>query len=296
MNTTFDEKIKLRLHSCPVLGSLRSVSDELSALSEQPNSPLGQIADVIARDPSLTTRLLRVVNSVYIGLSVRINSIEEAVLILGLRQVRQLAIATRIIDESEDLQEGFPRLDWAKVWRHSIGVGILSREILSSTAGFQDDGIDYLSGLVHNIGKVVMAHSFPDEFCRSLEFNAESAEEFVRMEREAFGWTHADLGGFYLDRHNLSEEVIEVARFHHEPEHAPAHTVLASAVQVADAFARYAGIDSGIENVAPVKKGDWENLTGWQLFFSSDGRRSALARASILNSVERLPSLLHGLI
>src|SRR5690606_24867562 len=100
---------------------LRSVNEALAELTRVTHSPVAQIAEVIRQDPSLTTRLLRLVNSVYSGLTVNINNVEEAIFFLGLRQIRNLSIATRVIEEVEELQDAFPGVDWTKLWRHSIG-------------------------------------------------------------------------------------------------------------------------------------------------------------------------------
>ena len=121
-----------------------------------------QIAEIIRRDPSLTSRLLRLVNSVYYGLSTPVNSIEEAVFYLGVRQIRQLAMVTPVIEDFQRLtrQCDFP---WREFWQHCIGTAILTREVTSSVQAPSDDS-DYVAGLVHDVGKIVMAWTFPDHF------------------------------------------------------------------------------------------------------------------------------------
>lgn len=288
-------EVRRRVQTCSALASLRSVNEALAELTRVNHSPVAQIAEVIRQDPSLTTRLLRLVNSVYSGLTVNINNVEEAIFFLGLRQIRNLSIATRVIEEVEELQDAFPAVDWTKLWRHSIGTGIMSREIFAVTTGLIDDDTDYLIGLLHNVGKLVMAHSFPEEFDESLQFGERRPEEVAAREQEAFGWTHAELGALYLERQNLSPEIVEAVRFHHVPEAASRHQVLAAAVQVADCLVRYAGIDSGVEENPPVEAGEWEELSGWKILFGNGRDESKIAHASIMNSIGRLPSLLEGL-
>ena len=90
-----------------------------------------QVAEIIRRDPSLTARLLRLVNSVYYGLSSPVNSIEEAVFYLGVRQIRQLVMVTPVIEDFTRLagQTDFP---WREFWQHCIGTAILAREVLAA--------------------------------------------------------------------------------------------------------------------------------------------------------------------
>src|SRR3954470_13950213 len=130
--TRFSEtEIKRRIEACPKLASLQSINRALSALVRSEQSLNSQIAEVIRRDPSLSARLLRMVNSVYFGLSARVNNIEEAVFFLGLRQIRELSMATPVIEELEQLQQNTSALPWKELWAHSISTAILTREILA---------------------------------------------------------------------------------------------------------------------------------------------------------------------
>lgn len=292
-----DAVISRRIDGCPKLASLQSVNRALSELVHSERSVNSQIAEVIRRDPSLTSRLLRMVNSVYFGLSTRVNSIEEAVFFLGLRQIRELALATPVIEEVEQLQHGVTgSLPWKELWNHSIGTAILTREILASTALQIDDDTDYLAGLLHNIGKVVMAYAFPEELRRLLAEPPTTVEEFARRERALIGWDHARIGAEYLRRHQVSEEIIEAVAFHHDPAAAPQHGIFAAAVQVADALVRHRGITGGFELTLPIEAGAWSVLPGWHLLNGAGSEELLLARAAIANSLQRLPSMLQGLL
>ena len=277
---------------CPKLASLQSVNHALRDLVRSEGSLNSQIAEVIRRDPSLSARLLRMVNSVYFGLSTRVNNIEEAVFFLGLRQIRELSMATPIIEEIDQLKQATsPTLPWKELWTHSIATAILTREILASTALHIDDDTDYLVGLLHNVGKVVMAYAFPEELRTLIDTPAASPAEFCQRERELLGWDHAAIGAQYLTRHQLSEEIIFAVRYHSAPELAPKHQLFAAAVQVADHLARYAGIGGGFEQVDPVEADTWLLLPGWNILFGADGPESGLARASIANSLQKLPAM-----
>src|SRR4026207_2248760 len=147
-HATIIEKVK----NCPRLPSLRSIETALRELLHADNRFTTQISEVIRRDPSLTARLLRLVNSVYYGLSSPVNSIEEAVFYLGVRQIRQLVMVTPVIEDFTRLagQTAFP---WREFWQHCIGTAILAREVLSAQQAPADE-VDYVSGLVHDVGKI----------------------------------------------------------------------------------------------------------------------------------------------
>ena len=292
-----DEEIRRRVDACPKLASLQSINNALSNLVSSEASLTSQIADIIQRDPSLSQRLLRMVNSVYFGLSARVNNIEEAVFFLGLRQIRELSMATPVIEEMEHLKSQAPSaLSWKDLWTHSIATAILTREILASTQVATDDDTDYLVGLLHNIGKVVMAYSFPDELFVAANTRVRTPEDICRLEREIIGWDHAQIGAYFLERHQLVEELAFAVRYHHSPEEAPRHQEFAAAVQVADYIVRSAGIAGGFEKVDPVVQDSWTNLPGWQILYGTNDGASKLARASLANTVRKLPAMLSGLL
>jgi HD-like signal output (HDOD) protein len=292
-----DDVIRRRIDACPKLGSLQSINRALSDLVNSEQSLNSQIAEIIRRDPSLAARLLRMVNSVYFGLSTRVNNIEEAVFFLGLRQIRELSMATPVIEELEKLQRSTQAtLPWKDLWSHSIGTAIVTREILASTSLQIDDDTDYLVGLLHNVGKVVMANAFPDELRLLMATPAHTPDEFCRMERNLIGWDHARIGAHYLSRHQISEEIIFSVLYHNEPEDAPRHRHFAAAVQVADHLVRHAGITGGFEPDVHVEHDSWLKLDGWRILYGADGPEAMLARAALTNTLSRLPSMLQGLL
>jgi HD-like signal output (HDOD) protein len=291
-----EDEIKRRIDACPKLASLQSINRALSALVRSDQSLNSQIAEVIRRDPSLSARLLRMVNSVYFGLSTRVNNIEEAVFFLGLRQIRELSMATPVIEELEQLQQQTRSLPWKELWTHSIGTAILTREILASTPLQIDDDTDYLSGLLHNVGKIVMAYAFQDELRALMATPASNPLAFCRLEQELIGWDHGKIGAHYIARHQLPEEIIYAVNYHNEPDRAPRHAIFAAAVQVADHLVRHSGIGGGFEQIDPIAADAWLELPGWKILHGADGEESRLARASVANTLQRLPSMLQGLL
>jgi HD-like signal output (HDOD) protein len=291
-----DLDIRRRIDACPKLASLQSNNQALRALVSSEASLTSQIAEIIRRDPSLSARLLRMVNSVYYGLSAQVNTIEEAVFFLGLRQIRELSLATPIIEDIERLQNSLAApLPWRNLWTHSIATAILTREVLRATSMAVDDDTDYLSGLLHNVGKIVMAYAFPDELQEVVTYEAPSVAAVCEHERKLVGWDHAEIGAYYLERHRVSAEIVFAVRYHARPEMAPSHGIFAAAVQVADQLARHSGIDGGFEKVPPIEADAWLGLEGWRMLHGVDGTEAALARASVANALRRLPTILGGL-
>ena len=291
-----DDIIRSRINACPKLASLGRINQALRELVNSDSSMSSQIAEIIRRDPSLTARLLRMVNSVYYGLSNSVSNIEEAIFFLGLRQIRELAMATPVIEEMASFQNGKAPLPWKDLWAHSLGTAILTREILGALPITIDDDTDYLVGLLHNAGKVVMAHAFPEELAEICATKFDTVADVCRKEVELIGWDHAQIGAVYLERHKMSEEIVLAVRHHNTPAEAPRHQIFAAAVQVADCLVRHAGIMGGFEKIEPVERDAWLEVEGWHILYGAEGPETRLARAAIDNALPRLPQMLSGLV
>lgn len=287
-------QIQAQVARCPSLPSLGSINKALQELLGAEQRYSAQISEIIRRDPSLTSRLLRLVNSVYYGLAQPVNSIEEAVFYLGIRQIRQLALVTPIIEDFQRLtrQCQFP---WREFWQHCIGVAILTREVLSTVQTPMDES-DYVAGLVHDVGKIVMAWAFPDHFAEIHRQAVAGTRDLIEIEREVLGMDHANLGGLYLERQRLPDLMIQAARYHHQPEKAERYQALVASVQVADLLLRAEGIGcSG--NFVPVTREQCRNSAGWHVLFPNPRESDqAIALASLQRSLERLPHILEGLV
>lgn len=288
-------QVSKAIDETPKLASLRSINDALAQLIRAENSVGSQIAEVIRRDPSLTSRLLKIVNSVFFSLEQTVNNIEEAVLYLGLRQIREFALATPVIEDISNLSGVLAEEDWKAIWKHSIATAIITREVLSIANIPYEDDTDYIMGLVHNIGKIVMASAFPDALKEVLNMQATSPQVICDREKELIGWDHPMIGSYYLKRHNMSDQIIEAAQYHNSPEHAENFPKSAAAVQIADAMARSINI-RGIEDVPPPEKEDWVKLSGWKILFGEDEEEYPLILASMRYALMRIPNVIEGAI
>lgn len=286
-------QIERRLVLCPRLPSLGSINGVLSELLDADQCFTSQIADVIRRDPSMTTRLLRMVNSVYYGLSTPVSSIEEAVFYLGVRQIRRLAVLTPVIEDLQKLA-GTSRFPWREFWRHCIATAIMTREILGDVQPNSDEA-DYVAGLLHDVGKIVMAAAFPTYFDQiQLRLSGEPAP-LLEVESNILGINHCELGALYLETHKLSSVTIQAVRFHHAPKLASSDARIVAAVQVADLFVRHAHIGNSGDPSEVTAEG-WMEAEGWELLFPAASEARAIARANMERSLERLSTILEGLI
>lgn len=288
------DKINVRIRQCPRLPSLNSVNSALRELLVADQRYTAQIAEVIRRDPSLTARLLRLVNSVYYGLSNPINSIEEAVFYLGVRQIRQLAMVTPVIEDFQKLAGNAP-FAWRDFWQHCIAVAIVTREVLGAVMTPPDE-VDYVAGLTHDVGKIVMASSFPDHFAEIHRRLPEFHGSLIELEESVLGVSHCELGARYLENHLLPKVLVESARHHHKPELATEHAQIIAAVQIADLLVRHAQIGDSLSK-GTISAESCSRASGWKILYPDQNPAEvAIAQANVMRCVDRLPSLLEGLV
>ncbi|HEX4349333.1 MAG TPA: HDOD domain-containing protein [Verrucomicrobiae bacterium] len=287
-------EIQAQLARCPSLPSLGSINKALQGLLLTEQRYTAQIAEIIRRDPSLTSRLLKLVNSVYFGLTTPVNSIEEAVFYLGVRQIRQLTMVTPIIEDFQRLtkQCAFP---WREFWQHCIGTAILTREVTASVPGPTEDH-DYVAGLIHDVGKIVMAWSFPDHFAEIHRQALTGTSGISEIEDEVLGINHSELGALYLERHRLPELMIYSARYHHNPDKAPQFRHTIAAVQLADLLLRSSKIGCSGDYVE-VTRDQCYSAPVWNVLLArTPEAEQAIVKASLSRTLDQIPTMLEGMV
>ena len=289
-------ELRQRIEACPKLASLRSIHGALADLLRNHHSQAGQFAEIIARDPSLTARLLRMVNSVYFGLGTQVGTIEDAVLYLGLRQIRSLALATPVLEDMSAMGADGPQVSWRDFWLHTLACAFATRDLLNQSEVTIDDDTDYITGLLQNVGKVVIAKVFPAEFAQLTQSVYETEAQVLAAERALLGWDHAAIGAYYLENHKIPAEIVEAVRFHHDPLQAPARKHLAAATHLADGYARLAGLPGGVE-VRPAPTED-ELIAdpSAALLWGDDLAERTRQMRPLTDSMRRLPGLVNALL
>ena len=288
------EAIVSRVGQCPSLPSLNKNARDMIQLLNAGQTYTREICQIVQRDPSLTTRVLRMVNSAYFGLTEPVSSIEEAVFFVGTEQIRHLAMATPVIEDFQRMVGKTP-FEWRPFWQHCIAVALMTREILTSLATCTEES-DYRAGLIHDVGKIVMAAAFPAHFHWVHHPRAEQSIRLVELEREVLGMDHRELGAIYLRQRNLPPALIEAARFHDVPEEAEKARSIAAATQIANLVAKkhelgYSG------NSRPVSLDRCLDASGWSIlapFLSREARASTYG--GWLKTLEGMPSILQAVV
>ena len=196
---------------------------ELSKHSEEVS--IDEVVQVIQNDPSAVTRILRLVNSAYHGMRSEVNSIHQAVIILGPEVVLGIVMSMSLIDlrASLDVTTTAPFLNLV---RHSIATGFLARQIFAMSSEYEGDNQTgrnqqneaFTTGLLHDFGKIVLLHNFPDQAADlygNLMPQDVTDEEALDIERRVFGFNHAETGGYLMNMLKFPATIAAIVERHH---------------------------------------------------------------------------------
>jgi len=194
----------LKLYALPqtLAEVLKVVSDETTGADD--------LAKVLMRDPAMTARVLRVVNSPFYGVGRKIGSVPQAVVTIGMRQVTALALSTSVYTMTERWQSSFDRV---RFWRHSLEVAIAART-LALKIGYKKSEEMFVAGLLHDIGLLVLERSFADQYHKLWKKSLGNGL-LVELEEEAWGSNHARVGQFLLEQWQLPETICQAVGHHH---------------------------------------------------------------------------------
>ena len=291
-----EAELRQRILHCPNLSSLQSNITALAKLFRNQRTPVEEFSKIISQDPPLTARLLRMANSAFFGLNAQINTIDGAVLHLGLSSVRLLMTTAPLIEDLEIKAKDGTKVSWREFWIHSLGCAYATREILNQFDLRVDNDTDYLSGLLHNLGKLVIAEVFPAEFTQLSHPLYPDEAQVLLAERELLGWDHAAIGAFFLATHLIPLEVVEAVRYHHDSVKAPHHPAFAAATQLADIMVSQAGLKGGPEKRPIINERELMELPCLVQLWPIKGPLLNLKMRKLTASIARLPDLCKTLL
>ncbi len=222
------------------LPTLPDVLVKLNEVMNDPESSAEEVANVISLDPAVSTNILRIVNSAYYGLQVRVGSVNLAVSIMGFNMTRKVALKAAVFSVfAKKSNKKVPNFDPNTFWQHSIYTGILARTIGHSSqkfTGLHPEDL-YICGLLHDIGKIILVENAPENFNEILRVGLEENRNLLELEQEILGFTHADVGSVLAIKWFLPEDLTIAIRYHHCPDRDPFNKTLSSLVALSDALA-----------------------------------------------------------
>jgi putative nucleotidyltransferase with HDIG domain len=196
------------------LPSLPAIYYDLNRAVDDPNSSIASIGGIVRKDQSLTSRLLKLANSAIYSFPSQVDTIEEALQLIGLRQIRDLALVTCVVGAFKHLPTDL--VNAPDFWKHSIACGIASGLLAEKRHDPAPERF-FTGGLLHDIGRLIMylkAEKDSVEILRRVE-----AENLTpcKAETQVLGFDHAELGAELLSLWKLPPSLVEMVRRHHNP-------------------------------------------------------------------------------
>ncbi|MCW8855369.1 MAG: HDOD domain-containing protein [Gammaproteobacteria bacterium] len=217
--------------------SLPDVYVRLKSVMNTPNSSMSDIAMVIAHDPALTARLLKLVNSPFYGFAANIDTVTHAINLLGTEQVEELVFATTIVNSLTGFSND--TMNMYDFWFKSVYCAVTAR-LLAFTCDDMDTERPFVTGLLHDIGHLIMYCEIPDE-CRPAIVTAEEKQlDLYIAERDVLGFDYAQVGSDLLSSWGLPASLIEIIGCQNEPVRADKYQMETAILHIAIAITKAA--------------------------------------------------------
>lgn len=232
------------------VSSLPATAQKIMSLAGDDNVQAEALREAIQNDPVLVARILRRLNSSYYALSHKVADLRTAVSLLGLREIRNLALTVFV---SRYFEPGTTHNQYKRenLWTHSVAVGAASR-LVSRVCGRASVEEAYIAGLLHDIGLILLDQTLRRHFFKVVDAIDPATPTHI-VENRILTFDHALLGGFVARRWNFPDQVADAITFHHQPWcYTGEHKDLVYVVTVANYLCSRAGLTSlGTHNVAP---------------------------------------------
>ena len=239
--------------------SLPDVYYDFKKAMDDPEGSFDEISNIIATDPGLSARLLRIVNSAFYGFPSQIETISHAIGVVGLEQLNNLVISTVIMERFKGIPDSVMNMD--SFWKHSIACG-LAAKIISSHKEEPNTERFFVAGMLHDIGRLVIALTAPFNIlsvfmrCKAENISLQEAE------KDILGFTHADVGKHLLKTWSLPVFHQEIVSNHHQPDKNKTFAKEASIVHVADHIVNGLELGDSGESAfpSPLNSTAWNRL------------------------------------
>jgi HD-like signal output (HDOD) protein len=236
-----DESLKRMISRMESLPSLPSLYGEIMAELASKNPSIQKVGKIISNDLAMTAKVLQMVNSAFFGLRQRVSDPTRAVSLLGLATIQSLVLSAQVFSQFDSAKVSGLCPD--RLWEHSFRVGALAKAVARAESQEQAMvGDCFMAGLLHDVGKLILALNFPESYGRIQERAAREGIFPGDLETEAFGRTHAEVGAYLLGLWGLPDPIVEGLAYHHCPsQYAGQGFSTALAVHVADFLDRDSG-------------------------------------------------------
>ncbi len=215
MTLTQSDALK-RIHALGKIPTLPEVMTRVLEVLEDRKSCVDDITAILAADPIISARILRLANSPFFGSRFEIDSIHRAIVTVGFEAVKQLALATSVLDSLASKPQS--SLDPEDFWMHALGSAKAAQLLAFSTPEISMPEACFTAGLLHDLGKYILALSLGDDYSVVLQKAAESEAPLYLVEQRSLRTDHSEVAGWLAQRWNFPEVIVASVKYTNEPE------------------------------------------------------------------------------
>jgi putative nucleotidyltransferase with HDIG domain len=245
--------------------ALQSLAQGFERTMNQAHVTVEEVVASLSKDSSLCVRVLRMANSSLVSSQQRIDSLENAVQMLGLERVRNAADAVLILRSAAPSEDG---MDMRQLWIHALATASLAQQ-LEKLLRTTNSAPLYVAGLLHDVGKIVLSMVAPDEYRSLLVAAWKENQPLDVLEKVQIGVDHSEAGVVFARQNKLASITTEAIAHHAHPEHATFHRFEVALVSVANHLSKAHGL--GFSGSRLPVRGEYERLTAWQVLESELG-------------------------
>jgi putative nucleotidyltransferase with HDIG domain len=214
------EDLKKRIEGAiNLLPPIPAVMVELIKALDNENTDTNSLAKIISKDPSMSMNVLKVANSAFYRLPYQVSSIDHAVRMLGIKEITMICIACGAYTALKP-PRNVHTFDMNAFWKHSVATAVIAKK-LCSKVNIKDQGALYLSGLLHDVGKIILDRFVHDIYEIVIKATHDECISMLEAEKKFIGESHETIGGWIMEQWKLPDMFIDVARHHHSVKDAP---------------------------------------------------------------------------
>jgi putative nucleotidyltransferase with HDIG domain len=232
-----------------LLTPIPAIATQILTKSEDPESSLSDVADLIVNDPVLTANLLKICNSAYFGLPRKVDSVKDAVSWVGLDQIVELVLTRSVSDNFTKGLEGYG-LGEGELWRHAVTSAHVAKSLARRIGDTRNEHLVYTAALLKDIGKLILGRyvAFSSEKINILVHS--QGYSFNDAERQIIGMNHEELGAMVGEKWAFSDKLIYIIRHHHLADETARQDPEAGLIYLADIICMMMGICSGADGLS----------------------------------------------
>ncbi|MEE9536213.1 MAG: HDOD domain-containing protein [Desulfobacterales bacterium] len=225
------------------------VAAQIMALAEDENSSMSDISDLIIHDPSITASLLKICNSAYFGLARKVESVRDAITLLGLDQIVELVLLNTTAENFKDEPDGYG-LGEGELWHHAVLSAHVAKTLAENYGVANKKHLIFTAALLKDIGKLIMGRYVAFSYEKINILVESKGYSFNEAEKKVIGMNHEELGGVVGQKWRFGKKLIYIIRNHHMSEEASRNDVETALVYLADIVCMMMGFGTGVDGLA----------------------------------------------